>query len=371
MRVVHISDTHLGFSAYSKLDPAEGVNQREMDVYAAFEQAVDRILELRPDVVVHSGDLFDQVRPQNRAIDRAMRQLLRLSEAGIETVVISGNHSTPRLKETGSIFRVFEHLSGIHPLHEPGAKTLVHGDLTISAIPHSASSPLKSVVEAVKPSTATKYNVLTIHAGVTGPQTYRMDEFNEQTVPLETLSDGWDYVALGHYHEFRELRERVCYSGSTERLGFGELNQRKGFLEVDLERRGLRFHELKIRDMLELSPIDASGLVSTEILNEASRRIDDVSVDEKIVRLCINGVAPDAYRALDMAALRRLGSSTLHFEVRVDRPDEEGMRESGDTQIGVLADEFKKYIASLAFGDEKKARLLDRGIPYLTRGEDG
>lgn len=370
MKIVHISDTHLGFSAYSKLDATEGVNQREMDVYGAFAQAVDRILELKPDLVIHSGDLFDQVRPQNRAIDFAMRQLLRLSEAEIETIVISGNHSTPRLRETGSIFRIFEHLANVHPLHESGAKSVVHGDVTVFAVPHSTTPPLKNVLETVKPSGTTRYNLLTIHAGVTGPQTYKMDEFNEQTVPLEALSDEWDYVALGHYHEFKKLRERICYSGSTERLGFGEVNQNKGFVEVDLEKRDITFHELKIRDMLDLRPIDASGLASTEIIREAGERVDDVPIDEKIVRLSISGVAADAYRALDVAAIKRLGNAALHFEVKIDRLDDEGRSQSSDTQIGVLADEFRKYVASLSFGDEKKAKLVDLGIPYLTKGDD-
>ena len=40
MRVLHVSDTHLGFSAFSRLDPIEGINQRESDFYDAFRQAV-------------------------------------------------------------------------------------------------------------------------------------------------------------------------------------------------------------------------------------------------------------------------------------------------------------------------------------------
>lgn len=142
MKIAHISDTHLGFGAYSKLDPVEGINQREMDIYTAFEQAVTEILELKPDLVIHSGDLFDSVRPQNRAIDFALRQLIRLSEAGIETVLISGNHSTPKLRETGSIFRIFEHLECVHPVHEPGVKKIAFDDVVVHAIPHSVNPPL-------------------------------------------------------------------------------------------------------------------------------------------------------------------------------------------------------------------------------------
>ena len=370
MRIVHISDTHLGFGAYAKIDPVGGINQREVDIYNAFEQAVTRIIELKPDLLIHSGDLFDSVRPQNRAIDFALRQLIRLSEADIETVLISGNHSTPKLRETGSIFRIFEHLKHVHPVHEPGARRIAVGDAIVHAVPHSANPPLADTIGRIMPSKDARFNILALHAGVVGAETYKMDEFNEQTVPAEALSNGWDYVALGHYHEHKKIRDSVYYSGSTERLGFGEVNQAKGFLEVDLQTHKTVFHELKIRDMMELSNLDAAGLASSEIVEEARRRASGAVIEDKIVRLSISNVAPEAYRSLDVPSIRRLGSTALHFELKIDRLDAEGKNTSDEARIGLLADEFGKYVASLDMPDDKKNKLLSMGMPYLTREEE-
>jgi exonuclease SbcD len=370
MRLVHISDTHLGFSAYSKLDPAEGINQREADIYLAFEQAIDKALELKPDVVVHSGDLFDTVRPQNRAIDFALRQLLRLSEAEIETVLISGNHSTPRLRETGNIFRIFEHLKSIHPVHEPGAKRIAVGDMAIHAVPHSSNPSLVNVLSKLAPSNEYELNVLVLHAGILDSDTYRMDEFNEQTVPLSAVKSEWDYVALGHFHRFAEVTKNACYAGSTERFGFGESAQKKGIVEVDLGKRSVKFHELKIREMVELKNLDAANLASSEILRVAKDIVSSSAIDDKIVRLAILNVASDAYKSLDVSAIRRLGSSALHFELKIDRLDSEGRREAGETQIGLLADEFRKYVARQDMPDVKKKRLVDLGLPYLMKEEE-
>lgn len=371
MRLVHISDTHLGFSAYSKLDPAEGINQREADVYKAFSQAIDKAIELRPDLVVHSGDLFDTVRPQNRAIDFALKQMIRLSKAGIETVLISGNHSTPRLRETGSIFRIFEHLEHIHPVHEPGVAAIRIKDATIQAVPHSVTPSLSEVLASIKPSKETALNVLVLHAGVLGSKTYNMDEFNEQTVPQGSLEDGWDYVALGHFHRFSQVTDRAFYSGSTERMGFGEAGQEKGIVEVDLGSHSIKFHPLPIREMLDLGGLDAKGLSSSEILEKARDMVSATSIDDRLARLVVKNVSSEAHRSLDTAGLRRLGSSALHFELKVERA-EEGDREAqdGDAQIGLLADEFKKYVASLDMPDEKKARLMAIGMPYLERDEE-
>ncbi len=51
---------------------------------------VDSLLSKRPDVVLHSGDLFDSVRPSNRALSVVLEQLLRLSEAKHPGVLIAG-----------------------------------------------------------------------------------------------------------------------------------------------------------------------------------------------------------------------------------------------------------------------------------------
>jgi len=370
VRLVHFSDTHLGYGAYSKLDVAEGINQREADFYRSFEEAVDKIIELRPDLVIHAGDLFDGVRPQNRAIDFALRQLIRLSEAGIETILISGNHSTPRLRETGSIFRIFEHLKHMHPIHEAGGKTIVVGDATIYAIPHSATPSLAEVTSGLGPSRDTKYSVLALHAGIVGSDTYKMDEFNEQTVPVANIAADWDYVALGHYHEHKKVGDRAYYSGSTERLSFSEAGQKKGIVEVDLATGTVILHELKVRDMLDLKPIDASNMTSSEVLRAAMDLISGSAIDEKIVRLVIRNVASDAYGSLDVPSVRRLGSAALHFELRVDKAEAEGERQVGETQIGLLADEFRKYVSALSISDQKKSRLIELGLPYLERGEE-
>ena len=75
MKIFHLADTHLGFSAYNKIDPDSGLNQREIDFYSVFQRFVDIALETKPDLILHSGDFFDSVRPTNRAISFVMDQL--------------------------------------------------------------------------------------------------------------------------------------------------------------------------------------------------------------------------------------------------------------------------------------------------------
>lgn len=370
MRAFHVSDTHLGFSDFQRMDPIEGINQRESDFYDAFRQAIDKAITFKPDVVIHAGDLFDTVRPQNRAIDFALRQIIRLSEAGIETVLISGNHSTPKIKETGSIFRIFEHLPHIHSVHEPGVSKVVVGDLTVHAIPHSVTPTLTEVVQGASPSKATRYNLLVLHAGIIDSRVYKMDELNEQSVPASAIPGGFDYVALGHFHKHMEVRPGMFYSGSTERLGFGEVGQPKGVIEVDLESGRTEFRELRTRGMVDLDPIDASGLASSEILDEVRARVSAADIDDLIVRLVIDNVSSEAYKSLEMPSIRRLGSSALHFDPKINRLDEEGRRPSGDAHIGSLQHEYQLFISSREdLSQEKKDALISAGLPYFEEDE--
>jgi len=77
MRFVHIGDSHLGLSQFSRLDE-DGGNLRERLVYDHFLAAVDAIVRVRPDAVVHSGDLFQSVRPRTRAYTTALEAISRL-----------------------------------------------------------------------------------------------------------------------------------------------------------------------------------------------------------------------------------------------------------------------------------------------------
>jgi DNA repair exonuclease SbcCD nuclease subunit len=372
LRIVHLSDTHLGFSAYSRIDPTDGVNLREKDFYNAFRQAVDKTIALKPDAVVHAGDLFDVPRPTNRAIVFAQEQLIRLSEAGIETVLISGNHSTPRLSESANIFRIFEPWKHIHPLHAPGIQTVVVGDITVRAAPHSSDPPLSRIATEMHLSRETKYNVAVLHIGVIDPKNrYMMDEFNEQSVRKEDLPEGFDHVALGHFHGAKEFPEaNAWYSGSTERLSITEHEQEKVILEVDLEKRKVTKHPLEVRQMIDLPKVDAKGMTATEVFNAARERVSSKDITDRIVRLVVEDVPGEAYRALDAAAIRRLGRSAMHFDLLIERSEATAKKEAESAKIGSLPHEFERFVSGLDAPEARKKMLMERGLQFFARGEE-
>src|SRR3954470_6654556 len=108
MRLIHLSDLHLGYRQYQRLTPG-GVNQREADVAATFRTSIDRVIALRPDLVVVAGDIFHTVRPTNQAIIHAFIQFARLTRSLPDAVVllVAVNHDTPRTSESAGILQLF------------------------------------------------------------------------------------------------------------------------------------------------------------------------------------------------------------------------------------------------------------------------
>src|SRR5919112_3221811 len=136
LRLVHLSDLHLGFRQYQRLTPG-GINHRESDVAGAFRRAIDKTIAIAPDLVVIAGDVFHNVRPTNPAILQAFQQFTRLRAAlpGAEVVMVAGNHDTPKTAETGCILRLFREL-GVHVVDgAPERLAFPEKELSVLAVP--------------------------------------------------------------------------------------------------------------------------------------------------------------------------------------------------------------------------------------------
>jgi DNA repair exonuclease SbcCD nuclease subunit len=112
MHLIHIADTHLGLAAFKRLDPESGMNLREKQVYDNFLKVIDEIIQQKPDVLVHAGDLFDTVKPKTWAYTTVLEALDRLHAAGIPFIVIAGNHSMVKMRFTHSGFSSFTWTAG-------------------------------------------------------------------------------------------------------------------------------------------------------------------------------------------------------------------------------------------------------------------
>jgi DNA repair exonuclease SbcCD nuclease subunit len=370
-RILHIADTHIGYSAYRKMDEATGLNQREVDTYNAFEQFVDYAITDKPDAVLHAGDLFDSVRPTNRAISFVLSQILRLSNAGIPFIVIAGNHEMPRLKETGCVFTIFKHIPDVYVVYDNGYELIELGDLKVHAIPHCDDIAQERKKVKVKDG----INILMLHASVTGAglPPFMTGSFNEQMVSNGSLT-GFDYVALGHFHKYTRVQQNVYYAGSTERFSFAEAESAKGFIEARFEadtKTDVLVHELRTRTMLDLKPVDCSGLDEQAIKAAIMQSINECSPADKVVRLKVLNIPLVLYHALDFEEQRRATRKAVQFEIKYEFDTEaqtfSGTRPRGET----LREEFENFLEGYKLPEGVDREILkSAGMQYMHGWDD-
>lgn len=369
MKLLHVSDTHVGFAAYSRVTP-DGLNQREADFFDAFARAVDVALSRRVDVVLHSGDVFDSVRPTNRAISHVLAQVRRLHEAGIPFVAISGNHEAPRLRETGAVLRLLDFVPGARAIYKGVTEVVRVGDLAIHATPHAASGDaLLAQLRAVRPAEGARWNVATLHAGILGVGDFRTGESNEQVVPQNELPQGMDYVALGHYHRAVEVAPRVWYAGSTERCTFKEMGEEKSVNLVDLARGTVEPIPLETRAMLELDRLSCAGMPDADVQGAILARLRSRPLEGAIARLRVEGLRPHVYATLDFPKLRQATSAALHFDLQTELLREHEAQ-AAPTTIGALPDEFEAFLAATPV-PEARERVLEMGRRLLAQATGG
>jgi len=225
MRLLHFSDTHLGFNDLDVLNEAN-INQREADFYDAFLQVVEQIRVIKPDYILHAGDLFHRSSPSNRAITFALEQFKIIDSLGIPCVMIAGNHSTPRTNLSSPILKIFENFQNIYVSYNQEYKKIEFEDIIFHTLPHmNDETKALSQIELCEANIdATKRNIMMLHCSVGAH--YLMAEFGEWVYPREKehLFGRMDYVALGHWHGFGKVgkHENVYYAGSTERTSLND-----------------------------------------------------------------------------------------------------------------------------------------------------
>ena len=373
MKILHVADTHLGYSAYRKATD-DGVNQREIDIYDSFEQFVDYVIESKPDLVIHAGDLFDSVRPNNRAITFSIKQILRISKQKIPFVVIAGNHEHPKLKETGHIFSIFDHLEHVYPIYnaryETKSFTINKQKITIHTIPQCLlKTDFDKQLAKLKPDPKSEYNIFVAHGAVTGIKAFSMNEFNELFIPATALSNDFDYIALGHFHKYSKLSKNAFYSGSTDNLTFTDAGDKKGFIEIELIDKKLKtkFVPLKNRPMISNPPIKCKNLRLEQVMEKIKQTMQEIKPKEKTFRIVLEDISPEIYRGLDFGEIRKLSNDATHYEIKANISKDKNVKTGGGSKIDALAREFKIFLDDQDI--KEKETLLQLALGYIEKIE--
>lgn len=378
MRIVHIADVHLGYRAYSRVT-TRGLNQREADVFRAFQSALERSAELDPDIVLLAGDLFHTVRPSNFTIYQTFRLLSEFrTRSAAPIVIIGGNHDTPKSLDTGCILDLFTAIPDVHVRHH-GFEGILFPDLdaAVYCLPYFSVEQRREWV--LRPEKGPAVNILAVHGTIEGAFRHSYD--SEQINPGELHPEEWDYIALGHYHIRTEVAPNCHYSGAVEFTSSNIWEEctahPKGFLLYDTNDREATFHQLRgVRRVVDCKPIEAASCSAEELMQQIDAVLQPHLEDlpSCIVRVSVEGFPRQLQRELDWQRIRELKNTALHLDLLL-RPAPQEARRSGDGLLHAarpLEAEWEDYAAGLADVPRgvERDRLAAMGLEYLSRAAD-
>ncbi len=315
MRVAAIGDAHLG-RAYYPYTTDTGVNQREADFERSFEAAVELALAEEPDLVCWLGDVFDHPRPTYRSYRVAQRALARVREHGVALVAISGNHDTPRLPGTGSPYSALaDSFPEMHFAPGLAYRRFELPGLVVHAVPQmlTVAAAEEALEEAAASASADRTNLLLTHPRLTQLQPKHSD-INELEIDKGHLRS--DLVLLGHYHGFARVDDTMWYAGSTDTFQFSDEPERaKGIVVLDTDSGECRHVPLAgTRPLVTLETVYALGLSPAELSERVLERAAEAPAGA-VARLFLEGVDPQAYRMLDLQAVREAATAALHLKL--------------------------------------------------------
>ncbi|HZT41885.1 MAG TPA: exonuclease SbcCD subunit D [Chthonomonadaceae bacterium] len=314
IRVMHFADTHFGVELYGRLDPETGLNTRLKDFKLSLLKAVDLALDAGIHLAVFAGDAYKTRDPRQTDQREFADCIRRLTDNGVPVVLLVGNHDMPAIRGRAHAVEIYRTLgvTNVHVMSKPETSVIstAAGPVRIAAMPYLIKGYsiareeftgktldetrrmleakyidyLGFLAEEVEAANDDIPTILMGHFWVTGAKlsSWQQGYFNvgEPQVPVSALTDpAFDYVALGHIHKHQDLNKHgqphVVYAGSPDRIDFGEKDEKKGFVLVELKKGGADYEFIEVqegRPLLEIE-VDADCEEPTEkILAEIKRR---------------------------------------------------------------------------------------------------
>ena len=254
MKIVHCSDLHLGKRFSGNKDY---VKKRYMDFFNAFATFVDKVDEIKPDVCLIAGDIFDKKEINPDILSKTEYLFKRLKDnVKKDIIAIEGNHDNSRILEESwleylqeqNILKVFYYNKDFE-----GKNYLKIDDINFYPVGYPGfmiDEALTKLSEKLNPQ---EKNIVIVHTGISG---------SIDTLPglvstsiLDLFKDKAIYIAGGHIHSFTTYPKEKPYffvSGSLEFSNVqNEKSDKKGFILFDTDTLNYEFIELEHRKRIK------------------------------------------------------------------------------------------------------------------------
>jgi exonuclease SbcD len=381
MKLLHFADAHIDMANYGRHDPETGLPLRVLDFLKSLDSIVETAIAEKVDLVIFAGDAYKDRSPAPTFQREWGRRVIRLSQAGIPTLLLVGNHDVSPAAGRAHAVHEFDTLQ-VPLVRVLGAPMfLTPGDLwdlplqviawpwvsrsgIMAARGLSGANPadvnvqitdiiLEQTNEWLAEADPGLPMVLTAHASVEGAafgseRTVMLG--SDLVLPASFVKDSrLDYVALGHIHKPQDLnpgaQPPVIYPGSIERVDFGEAGDDRYFVIADVTRGQTRVTWKKltqarrfIERRMTIQPASGAAEASSEnVMHDLQAALPSPQeLEGAIVKLTVE--YPREYDSLiDEPALRKYAGGAFEFHL-VRRPQiETRVRLPADQTVSSLS----------------------------------
>lgn len=392
IRVMHFADTHFGVEQYGRLDPATGMHSRLEDFRDTLLEAIGMALDRGVQLAVFAGDAYKSRDPSQTHQREFARCLRELTGQGVPVVLLTGNHDMPNVRGRANALEIYRTLGvqGVEILSQPDVRIVqtAGGPVQIAALPYLMRGILLAKEELegkdadeVRQALVERYGqwirdlaarcdttLPTILLGHFWVSSARLSTWQQgylsttepQVQVSEAANDAFDYVALGHIHRHQDLNRGayppVVYAGSPIQIDFGEREEPKGFVMVNLVRGATTYSFVEVPPKRRLVDLDVNAR-GEDPTSEILAAIREAQPKDAVVRLTYT-VRHETSQLVDRKALREALSTAfmvVAIHGKVDRPD--SIRTRALTESLSPLDALRQHLA-LSNMEQGRAELL-------------
>ena len=402
MRILHFSDLHIGVENYGRLDPDTGLSTRLGDFLGSLDEVVACAIEEKIDLVLLAGDAYKGRDPSQTHQREFAKRLSLLSNEGIPTFILVGNHDLPNAVSRATAVDIFRTLQ-VPKLYigDSLQNYLVptpNGPLQILAVPWPRRGGILSrdesrglTIDEIRQELENRITlaiqdrvsqldpgipaILTGHLTVNGATvgTERSMMLGQDHVLLASTlhQPQFEYVALGHIHKHQILRDdppMIVYSGSLQRVDFTEEADQKGFCLIDLDPQapqGQRLINFEFRNVNARKFITIDVEIATGDPNPTNTVINEINtknIDDAIVRIRI--LIPSELETHLRESEIRMSLENAHYIAAINKESEDNRRTRIDYDVaeGLQPNQaLRLYVHGKDYTDIRQQKLISYG----------
>ena len=401
MLIIHTADIHIGVENYSRPDPKTRTSSRLQDFLRSLDELVDYSIDNEADLVLICGDIYKSRNPTQTHQREFVKRVSKLANQGIKVFLLAGNHDSPNVPGPATTLDIFptldiENVQIANELNTQIVQTR-NGSIQIISLPwirkgdfmslekynQLSNEKLNSAIEEkliedldkeIANLDSSMPSILASHVSVDLAKTSSeksMTLGKDYLLPTKFLANPkLDYIALGHIHKHQTLNDDppVVYSGSLERIDFGEEKDSKGFCVIDISTSLDKKNKLNSYEFVEVNArrfktIHIKVDENDESPNEKIvAEIEKHDINETIVQVIIEVSASRYSEISDRKIRESLSEANFVAAVRKNVITESKNRLGKELHESIPAIEaLETYLKERNISDQKIRILLEKG----------